>query len=57
MDLVFRISRPLRWLIAQRCGGGTQKAFNFSEWPTDPKSIAKKLDRINEMLDYRDMPP
>jgi hypothetical protein len=31
--------------------------LNLSEWPDDPARAAKKLDRINEVLDYREMPP
>ena len=32
--------------------------LNFSDWPQpDAARAAKKLDRINEALDYREMPP
>ena len=31
--------------------------FNFSDWPVEPELVAKKLDRINEVLDYKEMPP
>jgi hypothetical protein len=34
-----------------------RRHLNFSDWPADPDGIAKKLDRINEVLDYREMPP
>ena len=31
--------------------------MNFSDWPQDNARAAKKFDRINEALDYREMPP
>lgn len=47
---------PISWLIASDVSGG-RAHLNFSEWPTEPERAAKKLDRINEVLDYREMPP
>ncbi len=47
---------PASWLVVSDVDEG-RKHLNFSKWPTDPAAIAKKLDRINEVLDYREMPP
>jgi hypothetical protein len=47
---------PSSWLVVGDVNEG-RKHLNFSVWPADPAAIAKKLERINEMLDYREMPP
>jgi len=47
---------PMSWLIAQDVNEGRQH-LNFSDWPQDTDRAAKKFDRINEVLDYRQMPP
>jgi hypothetical protein len=47
---------PVSWLIASDVNEGREH-LNFSDWPTEPDRVAKKLDRINEVLDYREMPP
>jgi hypothetical protein len=47
---------PISWLIASDVNEGRQH-LDFSDWPADPARAAKKLDRINEVLDYREMPP
>ena len=47
---------PVSWLIARDVSEGREH-LNFSDWPTEPDRMAKKLDRINEVLDYREMPP
>ena len=47
---------PMSWLIAQDVNEGRQH-LNFSDWPPEPERAAKKFDRINEVLDYREMPP
>ena len=47
---------PMSWLIAQDVNEGRQH-LNFSDWPQDADRAAKKFDRINEVLDYRQMPP
>ncbi len=47
---------PASWLIASDVNEGREH-FNFSDWPTNDTRIAKKLDRINEVLDYKEMPP
>ena len=47
---------PASWLVVSDVNEG-RKHLNFSAWPTDPAAVAKKLDRINEVLDYREMPP
>ena len=47
---------PVSWLIASDVNEG-RAHVNFSDWPTEPDRAAKKLDRINEVLDYREMPP
>ena len=47
---------PSSWLVVNDVNEGRQH-LNLSEWPDDPARAAKKLDRINEVLDYREMPP
>ena len=47
---------PASWLVVADVNEGREH-FNFSEWPTNETRIAKKLDRINEVLDYKEMPP
>ena len=47
---------PASWLVVADVNEGRDH-FNFSDWPTEPDRAAKKLDRINEVLDYREMPP
>ena len=47
---------PAAWLVAADVNEGREH-LNFSEWPTEPERAAKKLDRVNEVLDYREMPP
>ena len=47
---------PSSWLVVSDVTDGRDN-LNFSEWPQDPIRAAKKLERINEELDYREMPP
>ncbi len=47
---------PVSWLIASDVNEGREH-MNFSDWPAEPDRAAKKLERINEVLDYREMPP
>jgi hypothetical protein len=47
---------PVSWLIASDVNEG-RKHLNFSDWPVAAALAAKKLDRINEEVDYREMPP
>jgi len=47
---------PVSWLIASDVNEGREH-LNFSDWPKEPDRAAKKLDRVNEVLDYREMPP
>lgn len=47
---------PVSWLIASDVNEGREH-LDFSDWPTETAGAAKKLDRINEVLDYREMPP
>lgn len=47
---------PVSWLVASDVNEG-RKHLNLSEWPADPDRAAKQLDRMNEMVDYREMPP
>jgi len=47
---------PSSWLVVSDVNEG-RKHLNFSDWPANPAAIAKKLDRINEVLDYHEMPP
>lgn len=47
---------PVSWLIASDVREGREH-LNFSDWPAEAARAAKKLDRINEVVDYREMPP
>lgn len=47
---------PSSWLVIADVNEGREH-FNFSDWPEDSARAAKKLDRINEVVDYREMPP
>ena len=47
---------PISWLVAHDVNEGRDH-LDFSDWPTEPEIIAKRLDRVNEVLDYREMPP
>jgi hypothetical protein len=46
---------PVSWLIASDVNEG-RKHLNLSDWPAEPAAAAKQLDRINEAVDYREMP-
>jgi hypothetical protein len=46
---------PLSWMIASDVNEGRQH-LNLSDWPADSLRAAKKLERINEEVDYREMP-
>lgn len=47
---------PASWLVTYDVNEGREH-FNFSDWPVDPARAAKKMDRISEVVDYREMPP
>jgi hypothetical protein len=47
---------PVSWLIVSDTDEGREH-LDFSDWPDDAAGAAKKLDRINEVLGYREMPP
>lgn len=47
---------PVSWLIASDVNQG-RTHLNLSEWPATAAGAAKALDRINEVVDYREMPP
>src|SRR5450631_700027 len=47
---------PSSWLVASDVNEG-RTHLNFSDWPQETGRAAKKFDRINEVLDYREMPP
>ena len=47
---------PVSWLVVSDTMEGREH-LNFSDWPAEPDRAAKKMDRINEVLDYREMPP
>ena len=47
---------PASWLIATDVNEGREH-LDFSDWPAEPERAAKKLDRVNEVLGYREMPP
>jgi hypothetical protein len=46
---------PVSWLIASDVTEGREH-LDFSDWPDDPVRAAKQLDRVNEVVDYREMP-
>jgi hypothetical protein len=46
---------PVSWLIASDVNEG-RRHLNLSNWPADPAAQAKQLDRMNEVIDYREMP-
>ncbi|HEX9047085.1 MAG TPA: heme-binding domain-containing protein [Verrucomicrobiae bacterium] len=46
---------PVSWLVASDVNEGREH-LDFSDWPTDPAQAAKRLDRINEVVDYQEMP-
>lgn len=47
---------PVSWLVVSDTTEG-RKHLDLSDWPEEPATAAKKLDRMNEVLDYREMPP
>ena len=47
---------PSSWLVVSDVNQGREH-LNLSDWPVDALHAAKKLDRINEVMDYREMPP
>jgi len=48
---------PVSWLVAGDVKDGRER-LNFSDWPRDlPERAAKRLERISEEVDYKDMPP
>ena len=48
---------PVSWLVAGDVKRGRER-LNFSEWPRDlPERAAKRLERISEEVDYKEMPP
>jgi hypothetical protein len=48
---------PVSWLVANDVNRGRER-LNFSDWPRAlPERAAKRLERISEELDYKDMPP
>jgi hypothetical protein len=47
---------PSSWLVVSDVNEG-RRHLDFSDWPMDSAAVAKKLERINEILDYREMPP
>jgi hypothetical protein len=48
---------PAAWLVVSDVNEG-RKHLNLSAWPAaDSVRAAKKLDRMSEEIDYREMPP
>jgi len=47
---------PVSWLVAGDVNEG-RGHLNLSDWPKDSERAAKKLERMSEELDYKDMPP
>ena len=48
---------PVSWLVADDVTRGRER-LNFSDWPRAlPERAAKRLERISEEVDDKDMPP
>ena len=47
---------PISWQVADDVVEG-RKNLNFSDWPTDPVRIAKRLENISDEIDNHEMPP
>jgi len=47
---------PASWLVVSDVNDGRER-LNFSDWPKDSERAAKKMDRMSEELDYKEMPP
>ena len=48
---------PVSWLVVGDVNDGRER-LNFSEWPHAlPERAAKRLGRVSEELDYKEMPP
>ncbi len=47
---------PVSWLVVSDTDEGRDH-LDFSDWPDEAARAAKKLDRVNEVLDYGEMPP
>jgi len=47
---------PVSWLVVSDVNDGRER-LNLSDWPKDSERAAKKLERMSEELDYKDMPP
>jgi hypothetical protein len=47
---------PASWLVVGDVNEG-RRHLNLSDWPKDSERAAKKLERMSEELDYKEMPP
>ena len=47
---------PVSWLIASDVNAG-RKHLNFSEWPEEPLAARQTARLVNEVVDYKEMPP
>ena len=47
---------PVSWLLASDVNEG-RRHMNLSDWPQDSERAARKLERMSEELDYKEMPP
>jgi hypothetical protein len=48
---------PVSWLVVGDVNDGRER-LNFSDWPHAlPERAAKRLERMSEELDYKEMPP
>ncbi len=48
---------PVSWLVANDVSRGRER-LNFSDWPRAlPERAAKRLERMSEEVDYKEMPP
>ena len=46
---------PISWQVADDVEEG-RKNFNFSDWPTDPTRMAKRLENLSDEIDNHEMP-
>ena len=47
---------PASWLVVSDVNEG-RRHLNLSDWPKDSVRAAKKMERMSEELDYKEMPP
>jgi Haem-binding domain len=47
---------PISWLVVNDVNNG-RKHVDFSDWPDNPDSAARKLENMSDELGYKEMPP